>query len=71
MMWHLRKICSNLDLSLRFSVSACQISGRNFFHVGDDVTTQSPGLVSFGIMIVIPLNIFLSRSCFSKFVLHS
>ncbi|MFS7934203.1 hypothetical protein Hanom_Chr05g00388821 [Helianthus anomalus] len=38
MMWHLSKICSNLDFSLHYSVLTWQISGRNFFQVGDDVT---------------------------------
>ncbi|KAF5805254.1 hypothetical protein HanRHA438_Chr05g0216691 [Helianthus annuus] len=38
MMWHLGKICHNLDFSLHSSVLTCQISGRNFFQVGDDVT---------------------------------
>ncbi|MFS7975756.1 hypothetical protein Hanom_Chr10g00884461 [Helianthus anomalus] len=39
MLWHLRKICSNLDSSLHSSVPTYQNSGRNFFQVGDDVTT--------------------------------
>ncbi|MFS7988644.1 hypothetical protein Hanom_Chr11g01037331 [Helianthus anomalus] len=41
MMWHLGKICNNLDVSLHFFVLACQIPGRNFFQVGDDVTTRT------------------------------
>ncbi|MFS7994382.1 hypothetical protein Hanom_Chr12g01105291 [Helianthus anomalus] len=40
MMWHPRKIHSHLDLSLHSSEIAYQISGRNFFQVGDDVTTR-------------------------------
>ncbi|MFS7995915.1 hypothetical protein Hanom_Chr12g01123721 [Helianthus anomalus] len=43
MMWHPRKIHSHFDLliliSLHHSKTAYQISGRNFFQVGDDVTT--------------------------------
>ncbi|MFS8021060.1 hypothetical protein Hanom_Chr16g01423011 [Helianthus anomalus] len=44
MMWHSRKIHSHLDLliliSLHSSDTAYQISGRNLFQVGDDVTTH-------------------------------
>ncbi|MFS7995514.1 hypothetical protein Hanom_Chr12g01118781 [Helianthus anomalus] len=40
-LWHLRIIRSNLEFSLHFSVLTCQIPGRNFFQVGDDVTTQT------------------------------
>ncbi|MFS7978577.1 hypothetical protein Hanom_Chr10g00917081 [Helianthus anomalus] len=44
MMWHQRKIHSHLDMSLHslhYSKTAYQISGRNFFQVGDDVTTRT------------------------------
>ncbi|MFS8021477.1 hypothetical protein Hanom_Chr16g01427811 [Helianthus anomalus] len=41
MMWHPRKTDNNLDLSLHPFVLSCQISGRNFFQVGDDVTTRT------------------------------
>ncbi|MFS7911859.1 hypothetical protein Hanom_Chr02g00123061 [Helianthus anomalus] len=40
MLWHSRKTHSDPDLSHHFSELACQISGRNFFQVGDDVTTR-------------------------------
>ncbi|MFS8004352.1 hypothetical protein Hanom_Chr13g01224751 [Helianthus anomalus] len=42
MMWYPRKIHSHpdLDLSSRWFWDTCQISGRNFFQVGDDVTTR-------------------------------
>ncbi|MFS7953574.1 hypothetical protein Hanom_Chr07g00620331 [Helianthus anomalus] len=39
-MWHLRKIRNNLDFSLHPFVLTRQILGRNFFQVGDDVTTR-------------------------------
>ncbi|MFS7911143.1 hypothetical protein Hanom_Chr02g00114561 [Helianthus anomalus] len=38
-MWHPRKNHSHPDLSLHSSMTTTQISGRNFFQVGDDVTT--------------------------------
>ncbi|KAJ0480415.1 hypothetical protein HanIR_Chr13g0631451 [Helianthus annuus] len=41
MMWYPRKIRTSLNLSLHSSVLTCQISGRNFFQVGDDVTTRT------------------------------
>ncbi|MFS7978576.1 hypothetical protein Hanom_Chr10g00917071 [Helianthus anomalus] len=44
MMWYPRKIHSHLDMSLHslhYSKTAYQISGRNFFQVGDDVTTRT------------------------------
>ncbi|MFS7958721.1 hypothetical protein Hanom_Chr08g00682071 [Helianthus anomalus] len=40
-MWHLSKIRNNLDFSLHSSGVTCQISGQNFFQVGDDVTTRT------------------------------
>ncbi|MFS7900430.1 hypothetical protein Hanom_Chr00s113042g01808431 [Helianthus anomalus] len=40
MMWHLGKTYNNPDFSIHSFVLTCQISGRNFFQVGDDVTTQ-------------------------------
>ncbi|MFS7984950.1 hypothetical protein Hanom_Chr11g00992681 [Helianthus anomalus] len=40
MMWHARKIHSHPNLSLHFLETAYQILGRNFFQVGDDVTTR-------------------------------
>ncbi|MFS7992767.1 hypothetical protein Hanom_Chr12g01086191 [Helianthus anomalus] len=40
-MWHPRRIHSHPDLSLHFFEIAYQISGRNFFQVGDDVTTRN------------------------------
>ncbi|MFS7906219.1 hypothetical protein Hanom_Chr01g00056721 [Helianthus anomalus] len=48
MMWHPRKTHSHLDLStltylsyhFSFFETAYQISGRNFFQVGDDVKTR-------------------------------
>ncbi|MFS8017363.1 hypothetical protein Hanom_Chr15g01379511 [Helianthus anomalus] len=41
MTWHLGKIGSNLYLSLHSFVFTCQILGRNFFQVRDDVTTRT------------------------------
>ncbi|KAF5804517.1 hypothetical protein HanXRQr2_Chr05g0197921 [Helianthus annuus] len=41
-MSHLSKIRNNLDFSPHPFVFTCQISGRNFFQVGDDVTTRTP-----------------------------
>ncbi|MFS7977735.1 hypothetical protein Hanom_Chr10g00907511 [Helianthus anomalus] len=41
-MWPPRKIRNHLKLPLHFPVIAYQISGRNFFQVGDDVTTRIP-----------------------------
>ncbi|MFS7901238.1 hypothetical protein Hanom_Chr00s183104g01832401 [Helianthus anomalus] len=55
MMSHLSKFRNNLDSSLRFfssSVTACQISGRNFFQVGDDVTTRTSKVSSVIITIL-------------------
>ncbi|MFS7966459.1 hypothetical protein Hanom_Chr09g00773981 [Helianthus anomalus] len=43
MMWYPRRIHSHPELTsciVQFLI-ACQISGRNFFQVGDDVTTQT------------------------------
>ncbi|MFS7939564.1 hypothetical protein Hanom_Chr05g00453261 [Helianthus anomalus] len=45
MMWYLRKTHSHLNLSSRSSVTAYQISGRNFFQLGDDMTTRSSRLI--------------------------
>ncbi|MFS7952709.1 hypothetical protein Hanom_Chr07g00610111 [Helianthus anomalus] len=39
MMWYPRKIHSHPDLTSRHFWTTYQISGRNFFQVGDDVTT--------------------------------
>ncbi|MFS7977889.1 hypothetical protein Hanom_Chr10g00909271 [Helianthus anomalus] len=39
-MWHSGKIHSSPDLTLSRFRSTYQISGRNFFQVGDDVTTR-------------------------------
>ncbi|MFS7947988.1 hypothetical protein Hanom_Chr06g00554631 [Helianthus anomalus] len=41
MMWHPRKIRYHLKPSLLFTETVYQISGRNFFQVGDDVTTRN------------------------------
>ncbi|MFS7951475.1 hypothetical protein Hanom_Chr07g00595571 [Helianthus anomalus] len=41
MMWYSGKIHSHSDTSLHFYETAYQISGRNFFQVGDDVTTRT------------------------------
>ncbi|MFS7929178.1 hypothetical protein Hanom_Chr04g00329431 [Helianthus anomalus] len=55
MMWQLRIIRNNLDLSLHSSVLICQISGRNFFQVGDDVTTQTFKISVVSLVIIIYL----------------
>ncbi|MFS7919043.1 hypothetical protein Hanom_Chr03g00208271 [Helianthus anomalus] len=41
MMWYPRETHSHLNLSSHFSVTAYQISERNFFQVEDDVTTRN------------------------------
>ncbi|MFS7939020.1 hypothetical protein Hanom_Chr05g00446751 [Helianthus anomalus] len=38
-LWYLRKIHCHLNLLFHFFETAYQISGRNFFQLGDDVTT--------------------------------
>ncbi|MFS7997618.1 hypothetical protein Hanom_Chr12g01143901 [Helianthus anomalus] len=40
-LWHMGKIHSHPNLTLRHLRGTYQISGRNFFQVGDDVTTQT------------------------------
>ncbi|MFS7942167.1 hypothetical protein Hanom_Chr06g00485081 [Helianthus anomalus] len=47
LMWHLRKTYSTLDLPLHPSMLTCQISGRNFFQVGDDVTIRTSKVCAF------------------------
>ncbi|KAF5789963.1 hypothetical protein HanXRQr2_Chr09g0377461 [Helianthus annuus] len=59
MMWHPGKICINFDLSLHCTMLTRQISGRNFFQVGDDVTTRT-----FEVSIVIVNLVLLCRTAF-------
>ncbi|MFS7888336.1 hypothetical protein Hanom_Chr00s000001g01593771 [Helianthus anomalus] len=56
-MWYPRKIHSHPDLTLRRFWIAYQISGRNFFQVGDDVTTRD--------FKTFPYASFVLQSCFT------
>ncbi|MFS7967986.1 hypothetical protein Hanom_Chr09g00792231 [Helianthus anomalus] len=60
-MWHPRKIHSHPDLTPRHSWITYQISGQNFFQVGDDVTTRN--------FKVFPLRITCFTNLFSQFIL--
>ncbi|MFS7910666.1 hypothetical protein Hanom_Chr02g00108911 [Helianthus anomalus] len=70
MMWYPGKVHSHPDLTLRRFWAAYQISGRNFFQVGDDVTTRDfktfpLRVICFKILFYISLYV-VSRILFKK-----